>query len=118
MGAGLIAISPQMEKYNDTIIKEKKLTFTIVSDAHNNIAEQLGIKFTLPEKLQGIYDSFKINLPHYNGDDSWTLPMPTRLIVDTSLTIRYIETDPDYTVRPEPLHTLEVLKDIVQGGRS
>ena len=107
-----------MEKYNDTIIKEKKLTFTIVSDAHNNIAEQLGIKFTLPEKLQGIYDSFKINLPHYNGDDSWTLPMPTRLIVDTSLTIRYIETDPDYTVRPEPLHTLEVLKDIVQGGRS
>ena len=118
MGAGLIAISPQMEKYNDTIIKEKKLTFTIVSDAHNNIAEQLGIKFTLPEKLQGIYDSFKINLPHYNGDDSWTLPMPTRLIVDTSLTIRYIEIDPDYTVRPEPLHTLEVLKDIVQGGRS
>jgi peroxiredoxin len=107
-----------MEKYNDTVTKQKKLTFTIVSDTHNNIAERLGIKFTLPEKLQRIYADFKINLPHYNGDDSWTLPMPTRLIVDTSLTIRYIQTDPDYTVRPEPLHTLEALKNIVQGGRS
>jgi peroxiredoxin len=103
-----------MEKYNDTITKEKKLTFTIVSDMHNRIAEQLGIKFTLPEKLQEIYDNFKINLPQYNGDDSWTLPMPTRLIVDTSLTIRYIQTDPDYTVRPEPADTLEALKNIVK----
>ena len=103
-----------MEKYNDTITREKELTFTIVSDMHNRIAEQLGIKFTLPEKLQGIYDNFKINLPQYNGDDSWTLPMPTRLIVDTSLTIRYIQTDPDYTVRPEPVHTLEALKNIVK----
>jgi peroxiredoxin len=107
-----------MEEYNDTITKEKKLTFTIVSDAHNNSAERLGIKFTLPEELQGIYDNFTINLPTYNGDDSWTLPMPTRLIVDTSMKIRYIQTDPDYTVRPEPLHTLAALKQIVKGGRS
>jgi len=102
-----------MEEYNDTITKQKKLTFTIVSDAHNTIAERLGIKFTLPEELQKVYDDFKINLPTYNGDDSWTLPMPTRLIVDRSLTIRYIQTDPDYTVRPEPQHTLEALKDMV-----
>ena len=62
-------------------------------------------------------DNFKINLPTYNGDDSWTLPMPTRFIVDTSMRIRYIQTDPDYTVRPEPLHTLGALKQIVKGGR-
>ena len=43
-----MAISPQMEEYNDTITKQKKLTFAIVSDMHNKIAEQLGIKFTLP----------------------------------------------------------------------
>ena len=44
--------------------------------------------------------------------------MPTRLIVDTSMKIRYIQTDPDYTVRPEPLHTLGALKQIVKGGPS
>jgi hypothetical protein len=69
-----------VEGYNDTIKKQKKITFTIVSDMHNKIAERLGIKFTLPEELQKIYADFKINLPKYNGDDSWTLPMPTRLI--------------------------------------
>lgn len=103
-----------MEEYNETIKKQKNLTFNIISDLHNKIAERLGIKFTLPKELQKIYADFKINLPKYNGDDSWTLPMPTRLIVDTSLKIRYIQTDPDYTVRPEPLHTLEALKSIVK----
>ena len=103
-----------MEEYNETIIKQKKLTFNIISDLHNKIAERLGIKFTLPKELQKIYTDFKINLPKYNGDDSWTLPMPTRLIVDTSLKIRYMQTDPDYTIRPEPSHTLEALKDIVK----
>jgi peroxiredoxin len=102
-----------MEQYNDIVKKQKKLTFDIVSDRHNKIAERLGIKFTLPEALQKIYADFEINLPRYNGDDSWTLPMPTRLIVDTLLKIRYIQSDPDYTVRPEPKHTLEALKNIV-----
>ena len=101
-----------MEEYNDTITKQKKLTFAIVSDMHNKIAEQLGIKFTLPEGLQGIYDNFKINLPTYNGDDSWTLPMPARLIIARDGTIAYAEINPDYTERPEPEDTLAFLKEI------
>lgn len=102
-----------MEEHNDSIKKQKKLTFDIVSDRHNRIAEQLGIKCTLPKELQKIYADFDINLPKYNGDDSWTLPIPTRLIVDRSLKIRYIQADPDYTIRPEPLQTLEALKHII-----
>ena len=85
MKAGLIAISPQMEKYNDTIVKQKKLTFTIVSDAHNNIAEQLGIKFTLAEQLQGIYDGFKINLPRYINNDFTGVLFVVRMFVITQL---------------------------------
>jgi peroxiredoxin len=102
-----------MEEYNEVIKKQKNLTFDIVSDRHNKIAEQLGIKHTLPQELQKIYADFGINLPGYNGDDSWALPMPTRLIVDGSLKIRYIQADPDYTIRPEPLHTLEALKHVI-----
>ena len=56
--------------------------------------------------------TFGIDLPRYNGDDSWTLPLAARFIIDRESVIRYAETDADYTLRPEPEHTLEALKSI------
>ena len=44
------------------------------------------------------------------GDDSWTLPMPARYIVDRDATIRYARVGADYTRRPEPLETLVALR--------
>lgn len=111
-GARLIAVSPQLDRYNDTIKKQSKLEFDIVSDKENRLADRWGLKTALPEALQKIYADFKIDLPRYNGDDTWTLPLPARVIVDTDMKIRYFETDPDYTVRPEPAHTLDALKKI------
>ena len=85
----------------------------ILSDPGNEVAERYGIRFELPNDLIPIYQQFKINLDEYNGDDSWTLPMPMRLIIDTDGVIRYAEMDPDYTVRPEPDETVAALREIV-----
>jgi peroxiredoxin len=77
------------------------------------VAERYGIKYKLPEDLKKLYQQFKIHLNEYNGDDSWTLPMPTRLIIDQAGIIRYAEISPDYTVRPEPTDTIAALKEIL-----
>jgi peroxiredoxin len=45
-----------------------------------------------------------------HGDDSWTLPLPARFIIDPDGIIGDAEISADYTVRPEPEHTLEKLK--------
>ena len=47
-----------------------------------------------------------------NRDDSWTLPLASRFIIDREAVIRYAEMDVDYTIRPNPEHTIEVLKSI------
>ena len=47
-----------------------------------------------------------------NGDDSWTLPIPARIIIDQQGVIRSMDADPDYTVRTDPQKTLEILKQI------
>ncbi len=47
-----------------------------------------------------------------NGDESWTLPLAARFIIDQGGVIRYAEVDVDYTIRPDPEHTIEVLKSI------
>jgi peroxiredoxin len=39
--------------------------------------------------------------------------MPARYIIDQDQVVRYAEVSPDYTVRPDPLHTIDVLKEII-----
>ena len=112
-GAELIAISPQIPKYSRTLIKAKKLTFEILSDPGNAVAHKFGLVHTIPADLKKIYLRFGIDLPKTNGDDSWTLPLPARFIIDREAVIRYAETDADYTVRPDPTHTLEALRHII-----
>jgi peroxiredoxin len=109
-GASLIAISPQLTKYSRALAKNKKLTFEILSDPGNRVAGQFALVHTLPEDLKKIYLQFGIDLPRHNGDDSWTLPLAARFIIDREAVIRYAEVDADYTVRPDPEHTLKALK--------
>jgi peroxiredoxin len=110
LGANLIAVSPQLPEFSSKLISQKNLTFDLLSDPVNKVAEAFGIAFSFPEDLKNLYLKFGIDLPKSNGDDSWTLPMPARFIINRDSTIRYAEVDPDYTVRPEPEHTIEALK--------
>ncbi len=113
LGATFIAISPQLQTYNRELREEKKLTFEILSDPGNQVAQRYGLKFQLPEDLREVYLKFDIDLPIYNGDYSWTLPLPTTLIIDQNGIIRHGAINADYTVRPDPEETLASLKKIV-----
>jgi peroxiredoxin len=85
----------------------------ILSDPGNQTAETYGLVHTIPEDLKKVYLQFGIDLPKYNDDDSWRLPMPARYIIDQGQVVRYAEVNPDYTVRPDPSHTIDVLKEII-----
>lgn len=112
LGATFIAISPQLQSFNREFREEKKLTFEILSDPGNEVAQRYGIKYKLPEDLKEVYLQFNIDLQKYNGDDSWTLPLPTSLIIDQKGIIRHTAINADYTVRPEPEETTTALKNI------
>ena len=106
-------ISPQQQQYSQTMKQEKGLSLEILSDPGNRTARQYGLVYTLPDDLIGVYRSFGIDLPLHNGDESWTLPMPARLVIDGQGKVRYTAISADYTVRPEPADTLEALRKIV-----
>ena len=72
----------------------------------------LGLVYALPADLKAVYDGFGIDLPKYNGDSSWTLPIPARFVADPGGVIRYAEADADYSVRPEPEETLAALRAV------
>lgn len=112
MGANLVLISPQLVEHNRFIREQKKLPFEILSDPGNAVAARYGLRFQLPDDLKALYQKFGIDLEKYNGDDSWSLPMASRLIVDPEGIVRHTAINADYTVRPDPEETLEALKPL------
>lgn len=110
LGASLVAISPQTAVNSRKSVRQNALGFPILSDTHNDAAAAFGIRFALPDYLVDLYKSLKNDLPAFNGDPSWTLPMPARYVIGQDRTILYAEVNPDYTRRPEPEDMLPALR--------
>lgn len=110
-GASLLAISPQIAANSRKSMRTNGLTFPILSDTHNDVAHALGLRFELPDYLIELYKNLRNDLPTFNDDPSWTLPMPARYVIGQDGVIRYAEVNPDYTQRPEP----EAMLDAIRG---
>jgi len=110
LGASLVAISPQTTVNSRKSARQNTLTFPILSDPHNDVAATFGLRFAMPDYLVALYKSLKNDLPAFNGDPSWTLPMPARFVVGQDGVVLYAEVNPDYTRRPEPEDMLPALR--------
>jgi peroxiredoxin len=108
-GAKLVAISPQTAPNSRKSVRQNALAFPILSDTENSVAAAFGLRFALPDYLVELYKALKNDLPSFNGDPSWTLPMPGRYVIAPDGTILYAEVNPDYTRRPEPADMLPAL---------
>lgn len=109
-GARLVAISPQNRINSRKSVRENGLDFPILSDPGNIVAAAFGLRFALPAYLIELYTSLGNTLPQFNGDDSWTLPMPGRFVIGSDGVIAYAEVNPDYTRRPEPADMLPAIR--------
>ena len=112
MGARLVAISPQLPEKSAELKAKHALTFPILFDQGNAWADELSLTHGFPEDLREVYRGFGLTLPDFNGDDSWRLPIPARMVVGTDGNLVAIDAHPDYTRRPEPEATLEVLRGL------
>src|SRR3546814_4547416 len=110
LGATLIAISPQTAPNSRKSVRQNKLGFPILSDTGGEVGAAFGLRFSLPDYLVALYKGLKNDLPSFNDDPDWTLPMPARYVIGQDGTILYAEVNPDYTRRPEPDDMLPVLK--------
>jgi peroxiredoxin len=108
-GARLVAISPQTGSNSRKSQRDNKLTFPILSDEKSRVAAAFGLRFSLPDYLVELYKGFKNDLPAFNDDPAWVLPMPARYVIGSDGIIAYAEVNPDYTQRPDPSELLPVL---------
>lgn len=112
MSATLVAVSPQSVDHNRKLIESRKLDFEVLHDADNAYAEKLGLKHGFPDDLKEVYGKFGIDLDQYNGNTKWELGIPARFVVSADGIIRAADFNADYTLRPEPTATVEVLPSL------
>ena len=112
LGASLIAISPQTPDHSLSLVEKQNLSFTVLSDVGNHVARQFGLVFTIDEAVRAAHRRIGANLPAFNGDDSWELPMAGTFLVDRSGTIRLAFVDPDFSRRLDPSVVIAKLKEL------
>ncbi|MGA7077205.1 MAG: redoxin domain-containing protein [Terriglobales bacterium] len=113
LGAQIVVLTPELERYTRALHKKLNLTFDILTDLHLRTAEQFRLVFTLPDYLCELYKSFGSTLDRFNDEPEYRLPMPARYILDKEGIIRSADVNADYTVRPEPSETLEKLRAMI-----
>ncbi|MFY9949264.1 MAG: redoxin domain-containing protein [Candidatus Sulfotelmatobacter sp.] len=112
LGARLVVLTPELERYTRALHKKLNLPFDILTDLHLKTAEQFGLVFTLPDYLRDLYKSFGSTLDRFHDESEYRLPMPARYIVDSNGLIRAADVNADYTIRPEPDETLRQLRTL------
>ena len=92
--------------------KRLGLTFPILFDEGNATAAEWGLTFDFSDALKEVYTGFGVDLPAHHGAGGWTLPLPARFVGAASGLLLQSAVHPDYTKRPEPESTVEVLRGL------
>src|SRR5271170_6274479 len=112
LGARIVAVTPELERYTRALHKKLNLAFDILTDLHLKTAEQFRLVFVLPDYLRELYKSFGSTLDRFNDETEYRLPMPARYIIDKDSIIRAADVNADYAIRPDPAETLRHLRTL------
>ena len=112
LGAQIVVLTPELDRYTRNLHKKLNLTFDILTDLHLKVAEEFRLVFTLPDYLRELYKSFGSTLDRFHDEPEYRLPMPARYVIDSKSIIRAADVNADYTIRTDPSETLKVLRTL------
>ncbi len=108
-GVALVAISPQAPDGTLSTQEKNGLTFTVLSDPGNQVANAVGILTAPSDEARAAQLELGLDLAVVNADGTTGLPMPTTIILDADHVVRWRDVHPDYTTRSEPAQILAAL---------
>jgi peroxiredoxin len=98
-GARMVAIVPDLEKFAVEMRNDSQVNFPILSDIDNGYAMSLNLAIWVGEEMEEYMSKIGRDLPQYQGNDSWMLPIPATFVVGADGRIKARFVDPDYRKR-------------------
>ena len=106
----VIAIMPDRQPFAIEFKREASSPFPVLTDMDNGYALSLNLAVWIGPDLERLLTSYGWVLPDYQGNDSWTLPIPATFVVGRDGIIRARFIDPDFRRRMTVEELLDALK--------
>jgi peroxiredoxin len=100
-GARMAAVSPEMAEVSRQLIKQERLSLTLLCDLDYGLALSFGVLYFVPQATQARLIERCIDLPKRHGSRAWMLPVPATFVIDSSGLITAAYVNEDYTIRTE-----------------
>jgi peroxiredoxin len=97
-GGQIVAIMPDRQQFSYEIKTKGELPFSILTDIDNGYALSLNLAIWIGDEMQKMM-SGRQDLPEYQGNNSWMLPIPATFVVGQDGRIKARFVDPDYRRR-------------------
>jgi peroxiredoxin len=94
----IIGIMPDLQKFVAELKSQSNVPFAILSDMDNGYALSLNLTVWVGAELQKMLQE-RVNVPAFQGNSSWMLPIPATFVVGRDGLIRARFIDPDYRKR-------------------
>ena len=108
--ASLVVVAPQLPAKSEEARKANGYRFPLLHDEDNQLARKFGLVFSMPEGLRPIHEAFQMNVPDWNGNDSWELPFPATYVIGTDRKIAYAFVDANWMKRAEPADVIAAVE--------
>jgi peroxiredoxin len=109
-GARTVSIMPDRQAFTK-IARERGVPFPILSDIDAAYALELGLCFYIGDDLVRMFRSNGHQMPMFQGNDSWFLPIPATYVIDWQGRVAARMVDPDF--RLSRMAVDEIAKAIV-----
>jgi peroxiredoxin len=97
-GGQIVAIMPDRQNFVAELKSQSKVPFPILTDMDNGYALSLNLTIWVGAEMQEMMED-RLDLPAFQGNDSWMLPIPATFVVGRDGLIRARFIDPDYRNR-------------------
>ena len=97
----IVAVMPEREQFATVFKTEARSPFPVLTDLDNGYALLLNLAIWVGPDLQYLLTDLHRNLPDYQGNDSWMLPIPAVFVIDGDGRVRDRFLDPDFRKRVE-----------------
>jgi peroxiredoxin len=97
-GGQIVAIMPDRQKFVADFKSQAKVPFPILTDMDNGYALSLNLTIWVGAEMQRMMEGLR-DLPTYQGNGAWMLPIPATFVVGPDGLIRARFMDPDYRRR-------------------
>src|SRR6266705_2752751 len=109
-GCQIVAIMPDRQQFAEELKTESKARFPILTDVDNGYALCLNLVIWVGAEMAQMISSLGRDIPKYQGNASWMLPIPATFIVGKDGKVKARFVDPDYRKRMAIEGMIEALR--------